>query len=207
MLPRKKRTRWKSSTSSSVQGSPIARLSSTTRQRYPYAEQLNSAPDNPKPYQELISRIFVPQRDLNAAKDIARTGTERGADPLALYLALGQAARTMGNREEEKAAYHHILTLQPYSFEAHSQLGYLYLQERNFGQAALSWRKALEANPNSAWAFYQLGLAEEGRYRFFDAERAYAKAVELAPDNASFHQGYEAFRRKVAANAKTPITH
>lgn len=176
-------------------------------EQYDQAESLlrqavDLTPHNPEPYQELIARVFVPRRDMHAVKDLVQTGIERGADPLALYPVLATAARTMQEFEEAKAAYQHLLTLQPYSYEVHAQLGQLYMQERNFGRAALSWQKAVESNPHSAGAFYNLGAAQERRYRFFEAEKAYAKAVELAPENVSFRQHYEAFRQKVAANAE-----
>jgi Tfp pilus assembly protein PilF len=74
----------------------------------------------------------------------------------------------------------------------------VYLQERNFDRAALSLRKAADVDPSSATAFYYLGLAEEARYQFFAAEKAYARAITLAPDDADLQRHYEAFLRKVA---------
>ena len=43
-------------------------------------------------------------------------------------------------------------------------------------------------------------MAEEGRYRFFAAEKAYTRAIELAPDHRGFKKSYEALKRKVGAN-------
>src|SRR5262249_50695188 len=90
------------------------------------------------------------------------------------------------------------LALRQFSFEANFHLGLLYLQEKNFDRAALWLRKAISLRPGDASAFYYLGVAEEGRYRFFDAQRAYAQAVELAPDNMNFRAHYQTFQRKVA---------
>lgn len=136
------------------------------------------------------------------AKAVISEGIKKGADPLSLSLSLAEAAQKAGDQEEAKATLLQALTLQPLSFEAHFRLGLLYLQERNFDRAALSLRKAADLNPRSAPAFYHLGLAEEGRYRFFAAEQAYVRAVALAPDNTGFQRRYEAFLQKVAEDGK-----
>jgi O-antigen ligase/tetratricopeptide (TPR) repeat protein len=159
-----------------------------------------AAPQDPRAYQYLVLHVFAPQADLATAKTVIAAGIEKGADPLSLYLGLAEAARKAGDREEAKAALQQLLALRPSAYEAYFRLGLLYLQEKNFGRAALALRKAVDLDPHSAVAFYHLGTAEEGRYQFFAAEKAYAQAIALAPENASFQQRYEALRRKVAEN-------
>ena len=46
-------------------------------------------------------------------------------------------------------------------------------------------------------------MAEEGRYRFAAAGAAYARAVELAPQNASYRSRYEEFKTRVDRNRVT----
>lgn len=155
------------------------------------------APQDARAYQYLATAVFAPRGDLSAAKTITSEGLQNGADPVALFLTLAEAAQTVGDREEAKAALQQALKFQPFSFEVHEQLGLVYLQERNCDRAALVLRKATNLSPTVAIAFYYLGLAEEGCYRFFDAEKAYARAVTLEPDNRDFRKRYEEFRQKM----------
>ena len=51
-------------------------------------------------------------------------------------------------------------------------------------------------------SFGSLGQAEEKRYRFFAAEKAYARAIELAPDHTVFQRRYYSFQRMLEDNDK-----
>jgi tetratricopeptide (TPR) repeat protein len=155
-------------------------------------------PTDSQPYQYLATHVFAPQRKIDLARAAIAEGIRQGADPYALSFALAEAAQIAGAKEEVQAALLQALAFRPSSFDVHLRLGLFYVQEQNFDRAALSFRKALDLDPRSSAAFYYLGVAEEGRYQFFAAEKAYARAVELAPGNADFHKRYEAFRQKVA---------
>jgi tetratricopeptide (TPR) repeat protein len=80
------------------------------------------------------------------------------------------------------------------------------MQENNFDRAASYYRTIANINPNSADAFYQLAVAEEGRYGFAAAEQAYARALELAPDNKGVQSRYEELKRKIAQSRKDAVT-
>ncbi|MGH7960236.1 MAG: tetratricopeptide repeat protein, partial [Candidatus Binatia bacterium] len=164
------------------------------------------APQDPRAYQHLVTYVFAPKGNMASAKATIAKGIQKGADPFSLYFSLGEAARAAKNGEEAKAAFLQALTFQPSSFEAHLYLGLVYVQEGNFDRAVLSLGKAVDLNSTSATAFFYLGLAEEARYQFHAAEKAYARAVKLAPGNAGFHSYYEAFRRKMAAEDKAQWT-
>ena len=153
------------------------------------------APSEIKAYQYLATQILAPQGKLGQAKILVEEGINNGADSFALTLVLADVAQIAKNSEEMKAALLQAIALQPSSFDTQLRLALLYLQERSFDRAALVLRKALDVKPESASAFYHLGEAEEGRYQLFAAEKAYARAVELAPDNNGFRQRYEAFQK------------
>jgi tetratricopeptide (TPR) repeat protein len=151
-------------------------------------------PREERAYQQLVEHLLVTRKDLEAAKAALREGIENGANAFLLLLVFADGARAVGNLEEAKAALSRALTIRPESFDAYARLGQLYLQERNFDRAALVWRKATDLDPHAASAFYHLGLAEKGRYRFFEAEKALARALALQPDESTFQHEYETLR-------------
>lgn len=181
-------------------GSAYARAEDEGKERaealFRQAAQL--APQDPRAYQYLAVQVFAPQGDVASAKTVVAEGIHNGADRLTLFLSLAEAAQKAGDRKEAKEALQKALALRQSSFEANYRLGLLYLREKDFNRATLLLRKAAHLRPDSASAFFNLGLAEEGRYQFFDAQKAYARAVELAPNNMSFRVRYQTFQRKVA---------
>ena len=162
-----------------------------------FRQAVQAAPQDPRAYQDLAVQVFAPKGDMTLAKSIIAEGIKNGADTFSLSLSLAEAAQKAGDRKEAKETLQKALALRPSSFEANFRLGLVFLQEKNFDRASLLLRKATNLRPN-ALAFYQLGVAEEGRYQFFEAQKAYARAVELDPDNLSFRTHYAAFQRKVA---------
>ena len=155
-------------------------------------------PKDPKGYHFLATSIYAPKKDLGGAHAVISEGIKNGADPFSLYITLADAAGKAGDREEEKSALLKALKIAPSSFEVTFRLGVLYLQENNFGRAAFYFNKATDLNSRSADAFYHLAMAEEGRYNFFSAEKAYAHAIKLAPENSGLQRRYDEFKRKAA---------
>ncbi len=143
---------------------------------------------------------------LNSAKTEIEQSSRQGQEPFPLYLLLADAARMAGNRDEEKVALLAAVDLRPRSSDTLFRLASIYMQENNFDRAAFYYRKIATINPNSADVYYQLAVAEEGRYGFAAAEKAYARAVELAPDNKGIQSRYEELKRKVAQSRKDAVT-
>jgi tetratricopeptide (TPR) repeat protein len=114
-----------------------------------------------------------------------------------LYVSLAQVQQAAGDIAGAEGALLEALKYRPDNFDAAFNVGQMYLQQQNFVRAAIWFQKAAAINPRSADAFYQLGRAEEGSYRYFEAEQAYARALTLAPHNAGFKADYDAFERKV----------
>jgi tetratricopeptide (TPR) repeat protein len=152
------------------------------------------APHEQSAYQQLVSCLLETTRNRSAAEAVIAEGIARGIDPFALWLSFSDAARSVGYTEESKEALAQALGVRPESFEAHVRLGHLYLQERNFDRAALIWRKATTLDPSAASAFFHLGVAERGRYRFFEAEKAFMQALALQPNDPTFQREYTALR-------------
>ena len=156
-------------------------------------------PNESQPYQYLITRVFAARRDLDEAKAVTADGIRNGADPFDLSVALAEMAQGLGAYESARKALQYATNLRPSAFDAHFRLGWVYVQEKNFDRAVLALRKALEIDPGSAAAFSLLGTAEEGRYKFFPAKEAYARAIELEPDTTAYQDNYDRLRQKIAA--------
>jgi tetratricopeptide (TPR) repeat protein len=81
------------------------------------------------------------------------------------------------------------------SFDSLMSAGQYYLERGRFDSAASFLENATETNSSSAEAFYLLGVAEERDYQYWSADKAYAHAAALAPDQ--FAPTYASFRRRV----------
>jgi O-antigen ligase/Tfp pilus assembly protein PilF len=158
-------------------------------------------PSDAKPYQYLATRVFAERHDLNSARSIIGDGIERGADPFLLYLALADASEKCGDTVGIESSLLKANNARPDDFDAVWRLGSFYTRQNRFDQAALWMRKATEIRPESAVAFYRLGLAEEAGYHYFDAGRDFQKALSLAPQDAEIKDHYAAFARKAAPSA------
>jgi O-antigen ligase len=155
-------------------------------------------PSDAKPYQYLATRVFAERHDLNSARSIISDGIERGADPFLLYLALADASEKCGDNPGIEAALLKAIDAKHDDFDTVSRLGSFYMRQDRFDQAALWMRKAAEIRPESAMAFYRLGLAEEAGYHYFDAGRDFEQALALAPQDAEIKAHYAAFAHKAA---------
>src|SRR5438477_12339816 len=58
-------------------------------------------------------------------------------------------------------------------------------------EAIYRWEKAVELDPTYAAAYNDLAIAYEHEGQLDKARKAYAKALELAPNNAQIRQNYE----------------
>jgi tetratricopeptide (TPR) repeat protein/O-antigen ligase len=150
-------------------------------------------PSDPHLYQQLVNHVAT-ESNLDAAKAMVAEGIGNGLDPFELWLGFAAAAQVKRDFPAAKDALSRALEIRPESLEAHARLGHLYLQERNFDRAALIWRKITDLTPSDASAFYHLGVAERGRYRFFEAEKAFTRALALQPNDATFQREYTALR-------------
>jgi Flp pilus assembly protein TadD len=61
-------------------------------------------------------------------------------------------------------------------------------------EATYRWEKATELDPTYAEAWNNLAIGYEHQGRFEEAEKAYLKALALAPKNALIRQNYDLFK-------------
>ena len=151
------------------------------------------------------------QNEREAALESAKAEVDKliksGESPHTLYIALADGARRAGDRDRESAALLKALDRQPRAPETLLRLANVYLEKRNFDRASMYLNRVAGITPNSADLFYRIAQAEEARYRFAAAGRAYARAIELAPKNDGYRERYEAFRERVERNREVNASH
>ncbi|MBI5115855.1 tetratricopeptide repeat protein [Candidatus Poribacteria bacterium] len=104
-------------------------------------------------------------------------------------------AMALADRGETRKAIDELriaLSIDPYSYEAHSNLGTIYSREGEYDRAVEQFQLAIAIFPdpfnpppmevmNVARAFYNMGLAYQQMGRFNSALQAYDKAIRVAP--------------------------
>ena len=148
------------------------------------------------PYQSLITSVYTPTRNVDAARKVVEEGVNNGIDPSSLYLSLLSLAQAAGDKALTEICLQKLLASQP-SMNLVIQLGRFYLNNNQPDRAAAMFRRATDMNPQQADAYFLLGQAEEADYRYSAADDAYTRAISLAPDNASYRQVYQSFRDKM----------
>jgi tetratricopeptide (TPR) repeat protein len=92
-----------------------------------------------------------------------------------------------GRLDEAKSVYQVILELQPEHAAAAINLGTIFYNEREFGQAECWYRRAADADPEYALAFFDLGNVLDEQQRMDEAIEAYQRALALVPQYADAH--------------------
>jgi O-antigen ligase/tetratricopeptide (TPR) repeat protein len=182
-------------------GRAYARAGVMDAARRSFEAAIRDNPDDDRPYVELTTLVLGPQHQLEAAKNLVTQGVQAGADASALYDALARAADADRDSELTEAALRSSVEARP-TLKGLLQLGGFYLNETKYARAALTFRRATDIDPQSAEAYFYLGVAEQSDYAFTDAERDFARAVRLAPENVSYRSRYAEFERSVAQSIR-----
>ncbi len=116
---------------------------------------------------------------------LERAATELSEDPRAWNF-LGLAYHAAGRPAEAQKAYIRALRENRDFFDAHYNLGALYIEQGEWTEAERSLRTFLapDANHGHAVATHLLGQAQLQLRKYDDAERSLAIAVKLAPKDA-----------------------
>ena len=110
-------------------------------------------------------------------------------------LRLAQQQYAQSNFKLAVSTLHEALKLEPENYEVHRKLGDTYyeyyrqsLKKQMLKLAKTHINIALELNPESAHSYSTLALIYKVQYKVIKAEKAISKALELAPQNASYHR-------------------
>ncbi len=156
------------------------------------------------PYRHLMVEVLGPERDVQGARAVAQEAIAADADPVAIEQALAEAARVAGDNDAAETALIQESRDAP-TFSSMMDLGGFYIDTRKYDRAALAYQRAIEIDPTSARAYFSLAQAEEGSFDFAAANRDYARAIELAPNEEGMREAYRDFQQRVAqAHKQTP---
>jgi O-antigen ligase/tetratricopeptide (TPR) repeat protein len=159
-------------------------------------------PDEPSAYYALATDVFAPQKDMAGIKRTIAQAIDNGIDRYAMELLQAGAAEKMEDLPSAIDAIKQIAAERPDSFDVLIRLGALYTHNHDFNQAVITLGRAIQLNPDSAPAYYSLAQADEQAYNYADADKAYARAAQLAPDNETYKSSFDDFHKKFAnANA------
>jgi O-antigen ligase/Tfp pilus assembly protein PilF len=185
-------------------GSAYAQSNEMARARSAFEQAARIMPANPAPYEYLVTEIFAPRKDIDAAKAAVEQGIRNGADPSALYIALARAYEQAGDLAGAEQALLKAAWMRPNGRSDYDSLMRMADLERrrNHPEQAEMWmRRAIEMRPDSPEALYQLALIEEADYEYGQALLDLSKALKLAPGNEAMKSHYQDLLRMIAAHS------
>jgi len=186
-------------------GTAYAQSDEMGRARAAFEQAARIMPANPAPYEHLVTAIFAPRKDIDAAKAAVEEGIKNGADPFVLYIALAGAYEQAGDLAGAEQALFKAAWLRPngrYDYDHLMRMADLERRSNHLEQAELWMRRAIEARPDSPAALYQLALIEEANYEYGQAVLDLSKALKLAPHDQAMKTHYQELLRMIAAQSK-----
>ena len=157
----------------------------------------HTEPSDVRPYLDLLSVVYGPAKDMEAARSTVETGIGNGVDPIVLYSALAETAQAANRPEVTGAALTKIVHYAP-TFQNNVRLAEFYLASGNADRAVDILRKVTTIEPDSAEAYVRLAAAEEAAYLYADADRDYSRALLLQPNNPEAKSRYAEFQQRTA---------
>ncbi len=124
-----------------------------------------------------IAHLYVP--DIPAAKQAAEEALRHAPDAPQPNYVLALIARSEGRAEEALPYVRKVLAADPRDLGANVTLGQVYLQTRQFDEAAAAFRVAIEAEPYNVSAAYNLGVALTRSGRREEGQEAMARFQKL----------------------------
>lgn len=94
----------------------------------------------------------------------------------------GQMSYYLGNLKESEKAFKKLADVNPESDIAYQYLGKLAAEEENYKLSIENIQKAIALNPQNSDYYIDLGNYSRNLGRYDDAEKAWTKSIELAPD-------------------------
>ncbi len=109
---------------------------------------------------------------------LEKMASSHPSEPFYEFL-LAQSYAATGSLEASLQEYRQVQSLDPKHAKAWINSGNLFYSRDQFPNAAQEYSKAIEADPTSALAQYNLSLALQGSLRLEEADAAFRKAREL----------------------------
>ncbi len=131
--------------------------------------------------------------DMDAAQRLQVVGTSgqifgrQSAEIQERFLQAVRLEEDAAKLPEAIAAYEAILAIREKHAPALINLGTIHYNARSYGLAEKLYRRATEADPDYALAFFDLGNVLDEMKRLPEATEAYQRAVELVPQYADAH--------------------
>lgn len=94
----------------------------------------------------------------------------------------GQMSYYLGNLKESEKAFKKLAEVNPESDIAYQYLGKLAAEEENYKLSIENIQKAIALNPQNSDYYIDLGNYSRNLGRYNDAEKAWTKSIELAPN-------------------------
>jgi tetratricopeptide (TPR) repeat protein len=140
-----------------------------------------------------LAMAYLAADDPHAAEREAKRAAEERPESAETQEALGAAALALGRPEQAAAAFRQALALQPDErFRGHLAVALRGLARQRRGQgdalsALTALREATQAAPHDADAWAERADLAFEQGRLDEASEAYARRVELRPDDAASH--------------------
>jgi O-antigen ligase/Flp pilus assembly protein TadD len=160
-------------------------------------------PSDARPYRELMVSVFGPEHDVKSAHELAQEAQANGVDPIPMEQALADAALEAGDLETAETALTQMTKDNP-TLASMMRLGNFYSEAKRYDRATIAYQRATEINPESSRAFFYLAQAEESDFDFAGANRDYAQALKLAPNDEAVRQAYLDLQQRTAKSLKSP---
>jgi tetratricopeptide (TPR) repeat protein len=131
---------------------------------------------------------FSPQEKVIASTPIAAPRPEPEPSDVIELFARGIALEEdPGSQLEAIATYQRVLELDPDHAAAHINIGTLYYNRQEYGQAEQHYRRAIAIDSRYALAYFDLGNVLDETGRVAEAIQTYQTALQLAPTYADAH--------------------
>jgi tetratricopeptide (TPR) repeat protein len=178
-------------------GEAFGKAGKSKEARSAFEKATNIVPSDARSYLDLLSVVCGPAKDMEAARSTVETGIGNGVDPIVLYSALAETAKTANRPEVADAALTKIVSYAP-TFQNNVRLAEFYLASGKADRAVDTLRRATMIEPDSAEAYVRLAAAEEAAYLYADADRDYSRALSLEPNNPEAKSHYAEFQKRTA---------
>lgn len=146
---------------------------------------------------------------VSAAAGANTKASQEAASALKKLFEEGVAASNAGNHQDAIAKFQQGIQANAACADCYNNVGYSYMQMKDYPKAEEAYKKATEIRPNDAAAYNGLANVFNAQKKFAEAQEASAKATQLAGaggggggGDAMYNQGVILFNGGKSAEAK-----